>query len=122
MVLAEDDVVAERSFANLPEVQVLQAGELSAYDVLRNDWVLFTDATLPGAGPAGQTEVVVEVIDEETGEVDVLDIVVDEESGETVVELQEAEYVSPDDATDEATEEETGVDGGPGDTDDEGAS
>ncbi len=107
VVLEPDDTVAQRSFANLPECQVLQVGELSAYDILRNDWVLFTDATLPGAVPAGPAEVVVEVVDEQTGEVDVLDIEVDEETGETLVELQEADFVSPDEVTDD----------GPADTD-----
>jgi large subunit ribosomal protein L4 len=48
VVLAQDDVVAERSFGNLPYVQTLQLGELNTYDVLRNDWVVFTDASLPG--------------------------------------------------------------------------
>ena len=95
VVLEPGAMVAERSFANLPDCQVLQAGELSAYDILVNDWVLFTDATLPGAVPAGDAELVVEVIDEETGDVDVVDIVVDETTGETLAELQEAEYVSP---------------------------
>ncbi len=51
-VLDREDVVAARSFANLPEVDTVTAGELSAYHVLRADWVVFTDATLPG-GPAG---------------------------------------------------------------------
>jgi large subunit ribosomal protein L4 len=61
VVLGPDDHVAERSFANLPHVQVLAVGELNAYDVLRNDWVVFTDRTLPGAdadaaatGPIGE--------------------------------------------------------------------
>lgn len=48
VVLDHEDVVAERSFGNLPRVQVLLAGELNAYDVLRSDWVVFTDETLPG--------------------------------------------------------------------------
>lgn len=48
VVLSEDDVVAERSFGNLPRVQTLQAGELNTYDVLRNEWIVFTDSTLPG--------------------------------------------------------------------------
>jgi large subunit ribosomal protein L4 len=48
VVLGDDEVTAARSFANLPEVQTVLAGELSAYDVLRNDWVVFSDATLPG--------------------------------------------------------------------------
>jgi len=45
-VLGEADVVAERSFGNLTQVQTTLLGELSAYDVLRNDWVIFTDETL----------------------------------------------------------------------------
>lgn len=48
VVLGPDDTAADRSFANLPRVQVLAVGELNAYDILRNDWVVFTDATLPG--------------------------------------------------------------------------
>jgi large subunit ribosomal protein L4 len=57
VVVEQDDVVAQRSFANLPEAHVMLAGELNCYDVLRSDWVLFTDATVPGgatvvAGPA----------------------------------------------------------------------
>jgi large subunit ribosomal protein L4 len=53
VVLGADDVVAERSFGNLPRVQTTLATELSAYDVLRNDWIVFTDETLPGAASAG---------------------------------------------------------------------
>jgi large subunit ribosomal protein L4 len=50
VVLGQDDGYAERSFGNLPEVQTILAGELNAYDVLVNDWVVFTDATLPRRG------------------------------------------------------------------------
>ena len=52
VVAHADDVVAMRSFANLQRVQVIDAAELNTYDVLRNDWVVFTDATLPGAAEA----------------------------------------------------------------------
>ena len=53
VVLGEEDAAADRSFNNLPEVQTLLASELNAYDVLRCDWVVFTDETLPGeAEPA----------------------------------------------------------------------
>jgi large subunit ribosomal protein L4 len=48
VVLGEQDGYADRSFANLPAVQTIMAAELNAYDVLVNDWVVFTDATLPG--------------------------------------------------------------------------
>jgi large subunit ribosomal protein L4 len=36
------------SFRNLSNVQLLLEGELNAYDVLCNDWVVFTRSTLPG--------------------------------------------------------------------------
>jgi large subunit ribosomal protein L4 len=52
LVLGQDDEVAARSFANLPQVQLVIDGELNTYDVLRNDWVVFTDATLPGSSAA----------------------------------------------------------------------
>ena len=53
VVLGEEDGYADRSFGNLPEVQTIVAGELNAYDILVNDWVVFTDETLPG-GSAGR--------------------------------------------------------------------
>ena len=53
VVLGDDEITAARSFANLPEIQTVLAAELSAYDVLRNDWIVFTDATLPGGTGAG---------------------------------------------------------------------
>jgi large subunit ribosomal protein L4 len=49
------DEQAFLSFRNLAEAQVILSGELNAYDVLCNDWLLFTRATLPGVtteGPA----------------------------------------------------------------------
>ena len=60
VVIEPGDRVAERSFANLPEVQAIVVGELSAYDVLRNDWVVFTDASLPTAGRGEPLAAVVE--------------------------------------------------------------
>ena len=52
MVLSNDDVNAALSFRNLPEVQLLLVGELNAYDVLCNDWIVFTKQTLPAAASA----------------------------------------------------------------------
>tara|TARA_B100000579_G_scaffold235007_1_gene192665 strand:+ start:184 stop:486 length:303 start_codon:yes stop_codon:yes gene_type:complete len=49
MVVAEADVTTVRSFRNLPSVQLVQAAELNAYDVLCSDWLVFTSETLPGA-------------------------------------------------------------------------
>jgi large subunit ribosomal protein L4 len=48
VVLSRDDEEAYKSFRNLPGVQLLLAGELNAYDVLCNDWIVFTTVTLPG--------------------------------------------------------------------------
>ena len=76
VVLGPDDGIPDRSFANLPDVQTLQLGELNAYDVVRNDWVVFTDATVPGevapapdAAPApARRRSVKDRIDEKAGE------------------------------------------------------
>jgi large subunit ribosomal protein L4 len=40
------DETAFRSFANLPDVAIVPAGLLTAWDVLRSDWVVFTSASL----------------------------------------------------------------------------
>jgi large subunit ribosomal protein L4 len=56
IVLGPDDVNAARSFRNLRGVQIVEARELNAYDVLVNDWVVFTQATLPGGDPAPAAE------------------------------------------------------------------
>jgi large subunit ribosomal protein L4 len=53
VVLGDEDGYADRSFGNLPEVQVIMAGELNAYDILVNDWLVFTDETLPGGDRDG---------------------------------------------------------------------
>ena len=47
VVLTTADDNARRSFKNLANVHTMVAGELNAYDVIRTDWVLFTDDTLP---------------------------------------------------------------------------
>jgi len=49
VVLADEETVARRSFANLPNAHTASFGELSAHDVLRSDWILFSDRTLPGS-------------------------------------------------------------------------
>jgi large subunit ribosomal protein L4 len=49
VVLADDETVAQRSFANLPNAETAAFGELSAHDVLRSEWILFSDRTLPGS-------------------------------------------------------------------------
>jgi large subunit ribosomal protein L4 len=47
VVLDRDDTVAIKSLRNLPDVHLLEAGQLNAYDVLVSDWVVFTEAALP---------------------------------------------------------------------------
>jgi large subunit ribosomal protein L4 len=48
LVMGSEDVVAERCFGNLPHVKIVEAGQLTAYDVVVSDWVVFTDETVPG--------------------------------------------------------------------------
>ena len=56
IVLGPADRVAERSFRNLPHVMLTRSGQLSAYDVLWADTVLFTTDTL-GSAAAGSYDV-----------------------------------------------------------------
>ncbi len=49
IVLAHDEGNVERSFSNLPQAQTTTYSELSAHDVLRADWLVFSDRTLPGS-------------------------------------------------------------------------
>ena len=52
VVVGNDDDVAIRSFLNLPEVQLIEINELNAYDILCNDFIVFSQATLPGTSVA----------------------------------------------------------------------
>jgi large subunit ribosomal protein L4 len=52
VVLGADEAITARSLRNLPDVQVLLDAELNAYDVLCNDWVVFSQATLPSTAPS----------------------------------------------------------------------
>ena len=56
IVLGPTNRVAERSFRNLPQVVITHSGQLSAYDVLWADTVLFTTDTL-GSVAAGSYDV-----------------------------------------------------------------
>ena len=47
IVIDRTDVNAAKSFRNLTKVQVVETGELNAYDVLCNDWLVFTQSSLP---------------------------------------------------------------------------
>jgi len=56
IVLTRDDENAALSFRNLPMVQLIEVTELNAYDVLCNDYVVFTRETLPGTRQTGTTD------------------------------------------------------------------
>jgi large subunit ribosomal protein L4 len=53
VVVGADEVLAAKSFRNLPSVHVLLNTELNAYDVLCSDVVVFTPETLPSTAPKG---------------------------------------------------------------------
>jgi large subunit ribosomal protein L4 len=56
VVVDRNDVTTIRSFLNLPEVQLIEQVELNAYDVLCNEYVVFTKATLPVGKSANDQE------------------------------------------------------------------
>jgi large subunit ribosomal protein L4 len=69
VVLGHEDDVAFRSFRNIGRVHVLAADQLNAYDILCNDWIVFTSETLPtsttavkAAGVASEPEAAAEVV------------------------------------------------------------
>lgn len=47
VVVERRDDVAAKSFRNLVNVQVVTTAELNAYDVLCNEWLVFSQASLP---------------------------------------------------------------------------
>ena len=47
VVVSPSEEVAIKSFRNVPEVQLTLVGELNAYDVLCNDWIVFSKDSLP---------------------------------------------------------------------------
>ncbi len=51
VVVGRDDAAAALSFRNLPKVQIIGPGELNAYDVLCNEWIIFTKDVLPAGTP-----------------------------------------------------------------------
>ena len=56
VVLSRDDVAAWKSFRNLQNVHILEAGHLNTYDVLVNDYVVFTRSNVPPVAPAAEAE------------------------------------------------------------------
>jgi large subunit ribosomal protein L4 len=49
VVLAQDEIDVALSFRNIPEASTTTWAELSAHDVLRADWLVFSDRTVPTA-------------------------------------------------------------------------
>jgi large subunit ribosomal protein L4 len=126
VVLSSDDLLAERSFGNLPYVHRVEAAQLTAYEVLANDWIVFTTATVPGgvtvvegsavkakkprkktakavAGDAGDSSPLAD--DQTTDEVDESEVA-GESAGET--EADAATDEADDDLETDAGHEETG--------------
>ena len=69
VVLGHDDTNAMLSFRNLANVQVIDAAELNAYDILCSDWVVFTKDVLPEAdAPTAAQKVETAVAVEEASE------------------------------------------------------
>ncbi len=56
IVVNQNDSNTWKSFANLDRVHVISPGELNAYDVLVNDWVVFTKSTLPDTTSSESSE------------------------------------------------------------------
>ena len=54
VVIEHTDMISSKSFRNLSNVQVVTANELNAYDVLCNDWLVFTQASLPKKAEAAK--------------------------------------------------------------------
>ena len=48
VVVDRNDINTIKSFLNLREVQLIERAELNAYDILCNEWIVFSKATLPG--------------------------------------------------------------------------
>jgi len=55
IVVDRDDINTIKSFLNLREVQLIERGELNAYDILCNEYIVFTKSTLP-VSKASKTE------------------------------------------------------------------
>jgi large subunit ribosomal protein L4 len=56
LVVGPEDENTILSFRNIPNVQLIEAAELNAYDVLCNDWIVFTKDNLPGSAKAETAE------------------------------------------------------------------
>jgi large subunit ribosomal protein L4 len=112
VVVGRDDAAAALSFRNLPAVQLIAPGELNAYDVLCNDWIVFTESTLPVVADTAVADEV--VADEETTADEVVadDTVADEVVADDTVadEVVADDTVAEDTVVDETAADETDAD------------
>ena len=53
-VLANDEIDIALSLRNIPEASITTHAELSAHDVVRADWILFSERTLPPRPPTSR--------------------------------------------------------------------
>ena len=70
LVVGPEDENTILSFRNIPNVQLIETAELNAYDVLCNDWIVFTRDNLPGAARATVNDVVEDAAPAEVTEAD----------------------------------------------------
>jgi large subunit ribosomal protein L4 len=56
VVVDRNDEVTIRSFRNLPQVAVLAADQLNAYDILVNDYVVFSRSVLPSTADSSASD------------------------------------------------------------------
>ncbi len=104
---AEED--AYKSFRNLTEVQLILVGELNAYDILCNDWIVFTPDTLPGESTweAREPAETAAVSDEPGEPAESAAAIVTEEQTEPAVDVADASVADEaDDEDDEGDAEE----------------
>jgi large subunit ribosomal protein L4 len=113
VVLGPDDVVAERSFGNLQRIQTVLVGELNTYDVLRNDWIVFTDESLPG----GVGDISAHKLPEDVEDSDVVDTATTDVPEDSAVDVVDTKTTDTDtdaedveDADDETDADETDTD------------
>ena len=78
---SESDEVAFRSFANLPDVAIIPAAGLTAWDVLRSDWVIFTQASLGALSGETPGVAVIDGAASETATAATHDTVIEAEEG-----------------------------------------
>jgi large subunit ribosomal protein L4 len=116
VVIGSQDVVAERSFGNLPNVNIVEAGQLTAYDVVVSDWVVFTDETVPGEVSDAPEGSVVSSSSRPALREAFEEIEDPDETG--TGEIEEGEAAAEPEAVDEAAVDEAAVDE-PAETDDE---